>query len=55
MKYEVDITRTCLSSRTLIVEADNEKEAEKKAIEKAWGINTWEEDFVEYEVDGIYE
>ena len=53
--YEVIVDRTSVRSRVLYIEADDESDAETKAIEKAGDIDfsTVSEAGVEYEVINV--
>ena len=49
-KYEVEVCRTSYSYLTFGVEADSEKEARSKALDKAYNTS-WDEDDAEYEIE----
>ena len=53
-KYTVAVVRTAYACLDIEVEAENEKEAEEKALEQA-GNHVFREHDADYSTDGVYE
>jgi hypothetical protein len=54
-KFEVVVTRTAFSAKTIEVEAENEEQARQKAVDEAGGYEFPTEYAADYEVEFILE